>query len=33
VARPVEMFDMADIDRDGVASIQEQSVAQIFMGK
>lgn len=33
VARPVEMFDMADINRDGIASVQEQSVAQIFMGK
>ena len=33
VARPLEMFDMADINRDGVASIQEQSVASIFMGR
>lgn len=33
VARPVEMFDMADINRDGIASVQEQSVAQVFMGK
>lgn len=32
-ARPLELFDIADINRDGTASVQEQSVAQIFMGK
>ena len=32
IARPLEMFDMADVDRDGTASIREQSLAQLFIG-
>jgi len=30
-ARPLELFDMADANHDGVASIAEQSVAQLFV--
>jgi hypothetical protein len=33
IARPLQMFDMADMNHDGVASIDEQSVAQLLMGK
>lgn len=29
--RPLQLFDMADLDRDGVASISEQSMAAIFI--
>lgn len=29
--RPLQMFDMADMDRDGVASISEQSMAALFI--
>ncbi|KKC24747.1 hypothetical protein [Sphingomonas sp. SRS2] len=29
--RPLELFDMADANRDGVASIAEQSVAALFV--
>lgn len=29
--RPVELFDMADANRDGVASVAEQSVAALFL--
>lgn len=29
--RPLELFDMADADRDGVASVAEQSVAALFV--
>lgn len=32
-ARPIELFDIADVNHDGIASVQEQTVAQIFMGK
>ncbi|MBY8821936.1 EF-hand domain-containing protein [Sphingomonas colocasiae] len=32
-ARPLQLFDMADANRDGVASLQEQSVASLFMGR
>lgn len=31
--RPLQLFDMADVNHDGVASVQEQSMAQLFMGK
>ncbi len=31
VARPLGLFDMADVNRDGVASLQEQQMAMIFM--
>ena len=30
-ARALEMFDMADANRDGVASVSEQSLAQLFV--
>lgn len=29
--RPLELFDMADANRDGVASVAEQSVAALFV--
>ena len=32
IARPLGMFDMADANRDGVASLREQSLAQLFIG-
>ena len=32
VARPLEMFDMADVNRDGIASVREQSLAQLLIG-
>lgn len=32
VARPLGMFDMADVNRDGIASLREQSLAQILVG-
>ncbi|MGV3480840.1 MAG: EF-hand domain-containing protein [Sphingobium sp.] len=31
--RPLQLFDMADVNKDGVASLQEQSVASLFMGR
>jgi hypothetical protein len=31
-ARPLRFFGMADLNKDGVASIREQSVAKFFMG-
>jgi hypothetical protein len=31
--RPLQLFDMADVDRDGTASIEEQSMAQLIIGK
>lgn len=31
--RPLELFDMADLNRDGVASLPEQSMAALLMGK
>lgn len=31
VARPVGLFDMADVNRDGVASLSEQQMAMIFI--
>ncbi|MES2497848.1 MAG: EF-hand domain-containing protein [Pseudomonadota bacterium] len=30
-ARPLGLFDMADADRDGVASLAEQSMAMLFI--
>lgn len=33
IARPLKMFDMADMNGDGVASVEEQSMAQLLMGK
>lgn len=30
-ARPLELFDMADANRDGMASVAEQSVASLFV--
>ena len=32
-ARPLKLFDMADANGDGVASVNEQSIAMLFMGK
>lgn len=32
LARPLQMFDMADVDRDGIASLREQSFAQLLIG-
>jgi len=32
-ARPLQLFDMADVNRDGTASVNEQSMAMLFMGK
>ena len=32
-ARPLQLFDLADINHDGTASVEEQSMAQMFMGK
>jgi len=31
VARPLSLFDMADVNRDGVASLSEQSMAMLFI--
>lgn len=31
VARPLGLFDMADVNRDGVASLNEQSMAMLFI--
>ncbi|MBD3759808.1 EF-hand domain-containing protein [Sphingomonadaceae bacterium G21617-S1] len=31
VARPLGLFDMADVNRDGVASLAEQSMAMLFV--
>lgn len=31
VGRPLGLFDMADVNRDGVASLQEQSMAMLFV--
>jgi Ca2+-binding EF-hand superfamily protein len=31
--RPLQMFDMADLNRDGVASVEEQSMARLLLGK
>lgn len=31
VARPLGLFDMADVDRNGVASLSEQSMAMLFI--
>ncbi len=33
VDRPLQLFDLADVNRDGVASVEEQSMAQLFLGK
>jgi hypothetical protein len=30
-ARPLQMFDMADVNRDGIVSLDEQSMAALFM--
>lgn len=30
-ARPLGLFDMADINRDGIASLDEQSMAALFI--
>ena len=32
-ARPLQLFDMADVNGDGTASVNEQSMAMLFMGK
>ena len=31
VARPLDLFDMADVNRDGVASLSEQQMAMLFI--
>ncbi|ATE66971.1 EF-hand domain-containing protein [Rhizorhabdus dicambivorans] len=31
VARPLGLFDMADVNRDGVASLSEQNMAMLFI--
>lgn len=31
--RPLQFFDMADVDNDGIASIREQSLASLFLGR
>ena len=31
-ARPLRFFGMADLNKDGTASVREQSVAKFFMG-
>lgn len=31
IERPLEMFDMADMNRDGVVSVDEQQMASLFM--
>lgn len=31
VARPLGLFDMADVDRNGVASLSEQQMAMLFI--
>lgn len=31
IERPLEMFDMADMNRDGTVSVDEQSMAALFM--
>jgi hypothetical protein len=33
VSRPLQLFDMADMNHDGIASVNEQSMAQLLMGK
>ncbi|MDT9600696.1 EF-hand domain-containing protein [Sphingosinicella rhizophila] len=32
-ARPLRFFDLADVDGDGVATIREQSLASLFIGR
>jgi hypothetical protein len=32
-ARPLQLFDMADIDHDGIVSVQERRMALLFSGK
>lgn len=31
--RPLELFDMADVNKDGIASVSEQSMAMLLIGK
>jgi hypothetical protein len=31
IDRPLRLFDMADMNHDGVASVEEQSMAQLFL--
>lgn len=31
--RPLQFFDLADVDNNGVASVREQSLASLFVGK
>ena len=31
LARPLQLFDLADIDRDGVVSVKERQVAMALM--
>ena len=33
LSRPLQMFDIADLDSNGVASVEEQSMAQMLLGK
>lgn len=31
-ARPLQFFDLADVDNDGIATVREQSLASLFLG-
>src|SRR5687768_3533778 len=32
-ARPLQFFDLADVDNDGVATVREQSLASLLLGR